>query len=464
MKFKGNKFIRRMAALGAALCLMFFATTFSGCGYTYDYRDGVINSGLYVRDGSSTLSVTEQQIEYEIVDFPQAEGEYRSTFSTTYVLTNNTDEVVTEELATPLWYQPEYWEGDMPSGSLSVNIDGKEVPFETRHVLSRGVDRDDISTSSLLKELQTLSDEYVESEFINRQSSFTVYTISAEGLPDDGSVYLRGFLPEPEEGVFYWGDIIYQSPEEEYFISKTYYGKEFKFSVVGGSIDENDIQWTLEYSGSTTEEGKQEDVEADLQKIVVKKSESTLGEYAESQRGDRTDISDIDWYNMVLAKESTRRMGSTEIYTWQLFDVVVQPQSSVTVTVTTPVMPYLNIDFEPYLKVYYYAAPPEEMWAEVGENFTTAIRTDYYAGEIGLYYMVKTENGFTIDYGENFNGRIRFSLSEIEEPINKHQERTDQGVLVLFMLFMLPVLVLIVVKVVGLIILFKTCRKKKNKQ
>lgn len=463
MKFKGNKFIRRLAALGVTLCLMFSAATFSGCGIYYDYSDGVINSGLYVRDGSSTLSVTEQQIEYEIVDFPQAEGEYRSTFSTTYLLTNNTGEVVTEELATPVWYQPEYWEGDMPSGSLSVTIDGEEVPFETRHVLSDGVDVDYNDSGRLLEELQTLSDDYIDSDVISPQSPITVYTISAEGLPEDGTVRITGYLPEPDEGVLYWGDI-YHSYDEGYFIYKAYYGEELKLSVVGGSIDENDIEWKVEHKYSNTSEGDEGDVEADLEKIVVKKSESTLCEYAESQRGDRTDISEIDWYNIVIQRERNYRRRWSDIYTWQLFEVEVQPQSSVTVSVTMPVMPYINKSFEPYLKVYYYMASPAYMWANVAEYISMSIHTDYYPAEIGYYDMTKTENGFTIDYGENYNGRIHFSLCEVEEPVNKLEESSDRAALILLMMLMTPVFVLIIVKVVGFIILVKTSRKKKNKQ
>ncbi len=453
--------LKRVGVVGAAIALALSATLFSGCEIYDEYTSGSINSGIYVRDGSSPLTVTGQLVVYDIVDFPAEDGKYLSTLSIQYALYNQGDESVTEQLAVPSGSQPGYYDGVLPVAS--VTVDGVAVTAQRRHVydnyLSVGGNYtpEGYSSYEYAEQIKSLSDEYYENGIFTRDAAVTVYNFAIADAAEGEKFYIKGVLPAIDDQTAYWTEYI-NRVEDGYRMTGVDDGEGVTLCVIGEPVDLSAVEWTIE---KYEKDVGYVDTEVGEYKVTMTGEGYTLGEYVDGLRGDRTYISEVDWYNGVLARQ-VKGLRNAEFFMWNTFEVTVAPHSSAYVTVELPAMPFINDSYSPTVKVYRYDVPLTDMWAAVRGEMWLVVETDYYKGGISSTYMTETDYGFEVE--EN-SGRYRFSLCESRSYSYLPGEAQNKAAKTLLLVIFLPMLIAVVFCYGGgILAVVLILRKKKKKE
>lgn len=479
------------------LCVLAVMPAFAFHPAEPDY--GSVAGGLYVMNGKTELAIESTEIYMDVRDLPLEEYKtaeqllaYGAQMTATYTLYNPTDHTVHTELlthnaaASMPWYANE-----LPAGAdaekYTVEIGGEQVETQTRHVFcynaydytqSRTAQEAEIRSRAY--GLKYLSDDYVEEGIFCRHTPVYKYTYSFSPLVQDENVYVSATLPE------YTGTRMICSGDARF---DTYlgYGTQISISawneevvsfyVIGEDID------ALVWKGSTDsypDRGELVEIEVTLQE----KEEITFEEYCMTGYDAASGCSEVDYYNATVAylhREGNYITGTSYFSTYglagdsclqamQVFSLTLEAGERTTVTVKSPLYPFVH-DYEtPPIYTYPIALPAAEQWSACGQlsvHVLTDLRLkrmeshpDYkkfsevedgytYTGEIDApYLVVSTSKGrVNIDFG--FLAMMFFFVVIL---------------IIMLLLHALPVLLAVVViaAVIVLIVLLIRRRKKKK--
>jgi hypothetical protein len=482
------------------LCVLAVMPAFAFHPAEPDY--GSVAGGLYVMNGKTELAIESTEIYMDVRDLPLEEYKtaeqllaYGGQMTATYTLYNPTDHTVYTELlthnaaASMPWYANE-----LPAGTdaekYTVEIGGEQVETQTRHVFcynaydytqSRTAQEAEIRSRAY--GLKYLSDDYIEEGIFCRHTPVYKYTYSILPKAENKDVYVSATLPE------YTGTRMICSGDARF---DTYlgYGTQISFlawneEVVSFYVIGEDID-ALVWKGSTDpypDKGEPMEIEVTLQD----KEEITFEEYCMTGYDAASGCSEVDYYNATLAyltrndsyyeyTEGTCYFtkyglaGDSCLQAMQIFGVTLEPGARTTVTVKSPLYPFVH-DYEtPPIYTYPIALPAAEQWSACGQlsvHVLTDLRLkrmeshpDYkkfseiedgyaYTGEIDApYLVVSTSKGrINIDFG--FLAMMFFLVVIL---------------IIMLLLHALPVLLAVVViaAVIVLIVLLIRRRKKKK--
>jgi hypothetical protein len=327
--------------------------------------------------------------------------------------------------------------------------------------------------------LQYLADDYIEEGIFCRHTPVYKYTYSFSPLVQDENVYVSATLPE------YTGTRMICSGDARF---DTYlgYGTQISFSawneevvsvyVIGEDID------ALDWKGST-EPYPYGGLPMEIEVTLQEKEEITFEEYCMTGYDAASGCSEVDYYNATLAyltrndsyyeyTEGTCYFtkyglaGDSCLQAMQIFGVTLEPGARTTVTVKSPLYPFVHDYKTPPIYTYPIALPVAEQWSTCGQFSVHAVtdlrlkKWDYYPDP---KEFTEVEDGYT------YTGEIDTQYLIVST--SKGRVNIDFGgllmtfffVVILIIVLLLHALpVLLVVAVIVLIVLLVRRRKKKK--
>ena len=184
------------------------------------------------------------------------------------------------------------------------------------------------------------------------------------------------------------------------------------------------------------EDGGVEDKEEISGTVTLTNTETmTLEELALENWRESTGVSKVDWYNAVIdafnygAKDNPKynyvslnvvSSLSTEIFMgalmrWYEYEITIAPKESIVNTVTAPIYPAIDMNYDPNVFSYTYLLSPASTWANFGE-LEVIINTPFYITENSLDGFTKTEAGYMLKRSGLPSGELEFTLCSSENP------------------------------------------------
>ena len=463
---------------------------------------GSVAGGLWVNGGKTELAIESTEIYMDIRDLPAEEYEsaeqllaYGGQMTATYTLYNPTDHTVHTELlthnaaASMPWYANE-----LPAGADAekyvIEIGGEQVETQTRHVFcynaydyTQSKTAQEAAIRSHAYGVKYLSDDYIEEGIFYRNTPVYKYTYLLLPKEEHENAYISATLPE------YTGTRMICSGDARF---DTYlgYGTQISFlawneEVVSFYVIGEDID-ALDWKGSTEpypDKGEPREIEVTLQD----KEEITFEEYCMTGYDAALGCSEIDYYNATLAyltrndnyyeyTEGTCYFtkyglaGDSCLQAMQIFGVTLEPGARTTVTVKSPLYPFVH-DYEtPPIYTYPIALPAAEQWSACGQlsvHAVTDLRLKKMESHPDSKEFSKIEDGYT------YTGEIDAPYLVVST--SKGRINIDFGFLammffivviliILLLVHALPVLLAVGVVVAAIILIVLLIRKRRKKK
>ena len=105
---------------------------------------------------------------------------------------------------------------------------------------------------------------------------------------------------------------------------------------------------------------------------------------------------------------------------WYQYDIEIPAKGTIVNTVTAPIYPSINVNWEPSIYDYTYLTSPAKTWRKFG-GLDIEINTPYYLVK-DAYGFVKTETGYALSLEGLPEDELEFTLSSNENP----QKLTNQ--------------------------------------
>ncbi|MBQ2249105.1 MAG: hypothetical protein II326_02915, partial [Clostridia bacterium] len=294
-----------------------------------------------------------------------------------------------------------------------------------------------------------------------------VYRVSGVEKKDYPSAS-AAFLIPPREGfgeerrVWFPQMRIYQT-----HFQKAYAGTWVDFSpeneislyVLGAPLDEP-IAWALYEDGGLDPFEK---IEGSV--TLLRTETQTLRELALADWYAESGVSEVDWYNAVIASldgntDAGGLISRTEYYApgndissrlmrWYEYEITFAPGQRRVNTVTAPIYPAVDMDWEPDVYEYTYLLSPAATWVDFG-RIEIFINTPYYIVNDENNAFEKTEHGYQRMLPGLPEGELTFSLSTVEDP----ERESNNGWMALLWIFLAGCAIVITYGTVILLALF----------
>ena len=463
---------------------------------------GVDSTGAMVVGENCPIEVKKEVLSFDISEFPSnyyREKEdflaYTGKVTAEYTFYNPTDLTVTATLAFPFGKQPDYASiYDEESQSYVTNVDtekyditvnGETIEKNIRYTLKSDL-QFDLST-----DLPKLNDSYISDSFFSPTMTVTKYTYIIGGANKEGLIDKDKY--HAANVAFDWngGDgktRIYFPEQSGFHTQKDGDGRMSMWADNGDVFSVYAIGQPLSTPlvMKCYEDGGVEDKEEISGTVTLTKTETmTLEELALENWRESTGVSKVDWYNAVIdafnygAKDNPKynyvslnvvSSLSTEIFMgalmrWYEYEITIAPKESIVNTVTAPIYPAIDMNYDPNIFSYTYLLSPASTWASFGE-LEVIINTPFFITENSLDGFTKTEAGYTLKRNGLPSGELEFTLCTSENPTKPIKPITDYIPIEIIISFSVigGVILLVGGGIVALVIIRKKKKAKKTEE
>ena len=474
----------RIKALIAAvtLCLMLpFMMIPASANSALTEWEGSKENVVMTTDGDSPIVVEHETLTFDIQELVDntydnddydPNKEYKSSVTAEYNFYNPSDMTVTAELAFPIRSLSESAEDEYAKDKYSIKVNGETVEHQIRHTYSPYYYDFDLE-----RDLPRLKNDYTTHEFITPDTMVTKYVFEVELLEENESGY----------------------PKVYFDIAPTDIGKTLVYCPGGSSKQQDDgsvritknnlVQIQIYYIGDRPKNMPEFTVYKDIylsdeieilpSKYTIKSvSAMTFRDIAFAKYKEEYGISEMDWYNAVMIGASYNSIVINGAYfsleprdflTWYTYELEFEPGERIVNSVTAPMIPGQNLNYNPRLFKYTYLISPAVTWADFG-SLDIYVNTPYYMVESNIDGFEKTESGYyihldglpmtdkSVDVGWNEITTVEpevkdfhFSLCESETPEYKNEgsatvsKAMKVGLIILAIIFAPVVLVVWIV-------------------
>lgn len=423
--------MKKMTAILLVLLLLLGSAPSASANSAQSYWAGVDRAGAIITDGESPIVVEHERLTFDVQEFPQNhyfnEEEflaYTGKVTAEYTFYNPSDMTVTAKLLFPFgrepWYAYDYGTQN-DTQKYDILIDGQPIDKKIRYTLSNN------GQFTLEQDLALISDGFAQDDFYAPDMTVTAYKFTTDGVDTanynaatvafdvpKGLDSYRFYLPEyrgsqrQDNGdmrvvlhadksfyIYVFGEPLTEMPE-------------FKFYRNGAARDSEQISGTVSFVDSET---------------------MTFKEFVLQDWSEETGVLETDWYNAKLAdllggqhnKEYPvvfRNIygGFSEcLMRWYEYEITLEPGQRIVNTVTAPIYPSINLDYEPDIYGYTYLLSPAKTWKNFG-TLEIVVNTPYYITESSLEGFQKTDTGYTLTLEGLPDSELTFTLSESEDP------------------------------------------------
>lgn len=422
--------MKRLLCVLLVLLLLFGGVRSANANSAQSYWEGVDRAGVVITGDNCPIVVEHELLTLDLQEFPQPYYNNEEDFlaypgkvTAQYTFYNPSAMTVTAKLLFPFGSQPWYGAGtDADAVKYDILVDGKPVEKKIRHTLSSGDFRLDT-------DLPLVSDDFVEDTFYSPDLTVTAYKFAISGLDSDtykaavvgfdvpkGLGNQRFYLPEQrgaqrqDNGAMR----IFASAKNAHVFSLYVFGEPlttmptFQFYQNGGAEDSQRISGTATLSHTET---------------------LTFKEFALDNWSEETGVSEMDWYNATVADLNNNAKNrehpfvyranygsfTDSLMRWYEYEITVAPKTRIVNTVTAPIYPSIDLNYDPDLYGYNYLLSPASTWKSFG-SLDIVINTTFYMTHCTLNSFQKTDTGYKASFDGLPNGELYFELSTSENP------------------------------------------------
>lgn len=401
------------------------------------YWEGVDMTGAVVLDEECPIEVQHEKLVFDIPQFPANYYQdtdsflsYNASVSATYTFYNPADYTVKATLAFPFGTLPYYAPYDYNDETGNVNafldtekyaitINGEEIEKQFRYTLF-----DEYGGFDISKALPYLGNTYVEDDFYKMDTPVTKYCYEVSGIPEGYRSAYASFLHtcDPAKTRIWFSGVNGRIHESDQISLGSFVrnGDVLIIYVLGEELPYTP-DWTVYENGS-----REAEIAGAITENVQKREVLTFEEFAFShyfgEFSRKSTVSAVDWYNAVVQSlnDAQYEHGFIDYYAmyhaiesqfmrWYQYEIEIPAKGTIVNTVTAPIYPSINGDWEPSIYGYTYLTSPAKTWKKFG-NLDIEINTPYY--------LINDENGFTktvTGYALSLDGlpegEIEFTLS-----------------------------------------------------
>lgn len=438
---------------------------------------GTTASGVTVVEEDCPLVVERELLTFDVSAFPSKEyyedGERagaaaaayaaKAKVTAEYTFFNPALYDVTATLAFPFGKMPDYYDGaNGVGGAWGASIDGEAAATRLRHTYAGDRYRNDV-------DLPRLVNGYKTDPFFTPDLPVTFFS------------YV--YVSDKQDGWDEVGYTVYKDPGTRFscpWNSIDDLGDRYAFSA---ALYARSSDRTLDFVffGKAPEGIDFEGLhEGEMRRLPEKTRMLTLRELAFENYDPTCGVPDSDWYNAFVdglledEKRDPCRYGverdlRSELLSWYEYEMTVPAGGRVVNSVTAPLFPTIDGDYDPPVFSYEYLLSPAATWADFGE-LEVVLNTPFYridgnfgalsaAGEPAV--VKKTEGGFSCTYKGLPKGELTFRLSSDPSPRDVSRANFVKTVLLLALYFLC--LFLIVVGIFALVT-FIVLKKRPKKQ
>ena len=474
------------------ICTLFISTLLpitASANSAQTHWRGVDSTGAMVVGENCPIEVTKEVLTFDISEFPAnyyREKEdylaYTGKVTAEYTFYNPTDLTVTVTLAFPFGKQPDYASiYDEESQSYVTNVDtekyditvnGNAIEKNIRYTLKSDLQFD------LEQDLPKLHDGYVSDWFYSPDMTVTKYTYIVGGANKEGQIDEEKY--RAANAAFDWngGDgktRIYFPDQSGFHLQKdgdarfsrwAENGDVFVIYAIGQPFS-TPLVWKCYEDG-----GVKDKEEIDGIVSLMNTETMTLEDLALENWSEDSGVSKVDWYNAVI-DSFDERLGDNAKYNyvnteysynfmrnlmrWYEYEITIEPKSSITNTVTAPIYPEIDSNYDPDIYSYTYLLSPASTWASFGE-IEIVINTPFYITNNTIDGFEKTANGYTYKQNGLPSSELEFTLCTAENPTPP--QRGYRGMQIETIIF---IAIAAVIVVCGGIVIFVVVRKKKHR-
>jgi hypothetical protein len=213
----------------------------------------------------------------------------------------------------------------------------------------------------------------------------------------------------------------------------------------------------------------------------------TLEDFALGEWREDLGVSRIDWYNAVIAAllegmEGQSKYNYIDLHSgvglsadrfmkslmrWYEYEITLAPGESIVNTVTAPIYPAINMDYDPEVFSYTYLLSPASTWRDFGE-LEIRINTPFFITETSHEGWTKTALGYAMQHKGLPDGELSFTLCSVENPEKPNAILKVTGVLMAFLsaigVFIGKIMVSILILLLITLLLLKLVREIKRKR
>ena len=395
--------------------------------------EGTTSTGAIVTDESCPLIVENELLTFGIQEFPEQHYQevedylkYSGKVTAEYTFYNPSNYTVNATLVFPFGVVPDYgylydqeteeriWDADTDKYEITVN--GEVISKELRHTLMFFGSQFDLE-----EDMAKLHDSYMADEFYSPDLPVTKYTYLASDVDVetyDAATAAFILSADPARTKVFMENQCGGSTMENGVRLDTWVDLDEPFSVyVMGEALGGPHDWKFYDNGACKDE-------IDGTMNLIGTETITLKEFVLSEYDEDSGVLDYDWYNAVVSslkyfEWSYGAIHSTEVdldvserlMRWYQYDITLEPGERAVNTVTAPIYPSIDSDYEPSVYEYTYLLSPAQTWSEFG-NLDIVINTPYYMMESGQEGFAWNNPGYELHLTGLPEGELTFTLCE----------------------------------------------------
>ena len=391
-----------------------------------DYiEDGADAKGIMAR-GSGEVYVAKESYEFNILNLPSMSGtneKYKSRLTTKYTLVNPTDKDASFKIDIPINETIEYHA--LTKYNYKFYLNGEKITPVERYSFKEEHD----SIFDEARDLALLADDYIYDDFFNNEATVTKYTIKVEGATETNpaNLHMTMHVPKEDMGVRYLlinsSQIIKEISDkaEEFDLKLTRIENgSYEVYLIGKPYEEMP-SWTLVDANNQPADGSVS---------MVEDCTMSFSELVHANKIYQTEISDMDWYNIVvsdfmLARENNHFVGNLSAHksqylnnTWQWYEIEVSIKAgeSIDLRLEQPIYPTVDTEYDSY--TYEFGALISSMPHESTASVEIKVNTGYYMIDCSADYTAGDgSNSFDFENASDIDdGRFSFTLCESQNP------------------------------------------------
>ncbi len=470
----------------AAVCPQAISAS-ANSGDSYWYSDS--STGIYLYNETCPLQIKSENLTFNITGLPM-DGytqNYTSSVCADYNFYNPTDSAITAHLLFPFGRQPIYYDDIKDTSDLDslygVTIDGEDANADIRYTF--------YSSGNFIfeTEIEYLHDTKQENDGFDENSTVTKITF---GETEHEYVQVN-YTIDPDK------TIIILDEYEDY--TRTTSGENLLINIVFNSSETTEFYILGEMPEQFSVYGCDMETGGENGRAYVKFNPveeiayfsddgETLDSFVQQFNlfGDGA-YSEVDWFNFSLYF-ITVKLGIYSTYynsmsnylyyannffaddlgsfamRWYSYDLTVQAKSYAQNTVTAPIYPSVDVDYEPYKYDFVYLLSPAATWDSF-ENLTITVNAPYYMLESSVEFTMtgSVEDGtaqYTATLASLPEDELTFTLCESADPDKEFSAYTV--IAVIFFIILTAILVFIIGGSIAAIVFLIVYIVRKNKK
>ncbi len=468
---------KTITVISLLILLLSSINVFASANSAQTWWKGTDASGVIVTDKESPVTVKNEVLTFNIDSFP--ENYYRSaeemkaysaSVTAQYTFYNPSDYDVTARLLFPFGEKPmyfyEYYDQKKDeyinfddTEKYEITLNGEPVEKKLRYTLNNGKFDTKTDTAKII-------DEFTEDSFYYPEMPVKRYTFIVSDVDTETfHAATVGFdiKTDTEDTRYYFVNQsgLHTLKDGKARVS-TWVKNEDKITVyVLGNTEKDFPEWTF------YEDGGVEDREKINGKITVTDEyEMTFREFAFSEYNEESGIPETDWYNAVVENlNAVKAMSGAEnalkiekdLLRWYEYEITVPAKTEVINTVSAPIYPEIDTNYNPAVYDYTYLLSPAKTWKSFGK-LDININTPHYVVSSENFSFSEKENGYGLSLEGLPENELIFRMSTAQFPEKPTKHITDYLPFEIIIMFSVISGVIILIVIAVLII-----KRKKRK-